>query len=116
MRVGSAILVALLAGCMTPEQRAANQHQAAQGQQAALNAAAANIMQRCQAFGFQPNTDGFANCVATEVRSIEGRMQASACQQAQQEAHYWCSGPGRQQSVLAGYNCPQAAQRVRQHC
>ena len=103
------LLAPLLGGCVTPE-RSDDQ------QRALAEATAVAIVERCRSFGFQPHTDAHAQCVATEVRAIEARLQGNACQRARQDAYYWCNGPGRQQPVLAGYNCPQASQRVQQSC
>jgi hypothetical protein len=60
----------LLSGCVTPEQKAAEQH--------------ANDQRKCEGFGFQPGTDKFAECM------MQRDAQASYREERQQDMqeHY----------------------------
>ena len=53
----------VLAGCVTPEQMAAQREQEAQMHRAAQEVYKAKVYGQCRSYGFQEGTDGFRKCL-----------------------------------------------------
>ena len=76
MRLLTVLLFLLLAGCATPEQIAERQRQEAlQREQAAANYWR-RLNAHCSQIGYQPNTDGFRNCVL-QLHQSEQQQRAA---------------------------------------
>jgi hypothetical protein len=57
------VLIALLAGCVSPEQAARNREAQLQQQHYQQEAYRESVRSQCESMGFTRGTDAFANCV-----------------------------------------------------
>ena len=117
MRLIVILLISMfLTSCISAEERERRQAIQAEQQQAQAEAYRNALSNRCSAYGFQPGTDAFANCIAQEHRAVEQRVINSGCQQARQNAQYWCVGPGSKIPGTAGYKCQEAQNQMISYC
>ena len=63
--------LALLVGCVTPEEAARNLADHEARQQSERQAYVAGLQRRCSSFGFRPGTDAFADCIRKEHNEVQ---------------------------------------------
>src|SRR6266853_404601 len=80
----SVLVLSVLAGCATPEEREDRERAQQEQYWSSLRAS-------CSQYGFQPGTSAFAQCVRDEARAAESRRRAQNEADARVWRQYSCS-------------------------